>query len=168
MLDARAEAATLGGMPVPDLLRRLPLKFTMLMVVVLYLAGEEYPFSPFPMYGDFAERAFYVYVSDAEGRPIATQKVFGQRASDVKKTFETHLRREKEALSKARGRSARLGELPPENVQKAAAATLRWLKSTGPNAPAPTQSERHQLHRVDLSLREGQIVSETGLLGEWP
>jgi hypothetical protein len=143
--------------------RRVPLKFFLLATAGLYFAGEEYPFSPFPMYDDFAESASVVYVTDSDGQPVATQKVFGQRASDLKKTYETHLRQQRTEAAKETGRGVRLADLPAERVAAAAAATLDWLTSTAPTGRQLPPSL--QLHQLDLVLRKGVVQKEHRLLG---
>jgi hypothetical protein len=148
------------------LLRRLPLKFTILAVIALCVVGEEYPFSPFPMYDSFEGRTYYVYVSDVMGRPLATEPVFAQRVSDVKKVFASRLDQAKAQMREAGHRDVKLGTLPPEKVSAAAVATLAWLKGTAVDPAAVDKLGGLQLHRVDLSLRDGRIAEKTSMVGE--
>jgi hypothetical protein len=146
-------------------LERIPLKFTIVMVLVLAVAGEEYPFSDFPMYDSFEDRVSIIFVTGADGRPVATQKVFGQRASEIKKNFESHLRDEKLKMQKAGHKGVRLSNLPPERVEAAAAAALRWARDAAPDRAAVDQLGRIELHKVELFLRDGRVVSESKRIG---
>ncbi len=50
--------------------------------------GEWYPFSDFPMYSDFEEQAYYVYVTDRDDKPVPIAATFGIAPSDVKKAYD--------------------------------------------------------------------------------
>src|SRR5580658_6696118 len=62
--------------------------------------GEWYPFSDFPMYSDFKERAYYVYVTDRDDQVVPLGEVFGLAPSDVKKAYDQKLKKELDRLKK--------------------------------------------------------------------
>lgn len=54
--------------------------------------AEFYPFSSFPMYSKFSANPSYLYLTDAEGAPIACQARLGIRASEIKKIYDKEVR----------------------------------------------------------------------------
>lgn len=81
------------GLRVPLIkLGRIPFRFCLLVVLALHLIGEEYPFSPFPMYSNFHNDARVVWIADQDGHPLATSDHFGLRASTIKKVLDQRAR----------------------------------------------------------------------------
>jgi hypothetical protein len=72
-------------------LRRTPLALLAAMVMALYLIGDQYPFSNYPMYANFGEQALVFFLSDGEGEPYAMKRVFNKSASDAKKIYKSYL-----------------------------------------------------------------------------
>lgn len=153
-------AAVAGG------LRRLPLPVFWLSLAALWLAGEEYPFSTFPMYDNFEDRATYFYVTAGDGRPVPLDLALGQRTSELKKRFERELRAERESLRRQGRSGLKLADLPAESVHSAAGRTLQWLADSARRGEPPP--DQMVLHRVELSLREGRIISTGEPVGRWP
>ena len=53
--------------------------------------GEFFPLSSFPMYSRNKHKSYVVYLTDADGNPIATEKQLGVRSSILKKDYNAEL-----------------------------------------------------------------------------
>lgn len=84
--------------------------------------GEFYPFSNFPMYSSFAPSTYYVYVTDLNDNPVPVTRLTGKVLSNLKKQYDTELKRQKQKAS-----GLRQAELPLPARQEAGATVLRWL-----------------------------------------
>lgn len=73
--------------------RNAPLALLAAMVAVLYLIGDEYPFSNYPMYSNFDEEALVFFIADENGNPLQMRDLFDKSASDAKKIYKSHLER---------------------------------------------------------------------------
>lgn len=125
-------------------------------------AAEFYPFSSFPMYSRFSDRPIYVYVSDAEDRPIAALTEFGTLSSELKKHYDARLREVKETTG------VNLRAMSPEDKRPAGTATLRHLRDhLAPEAFAPGTPERRlRLHEVTIRFENGRVVTDDVVVGE--
>lgn len=74
-------------------IRNAPLSLMTFMVVVLYLVGDEYPFSNYPMYSNFDEEALVFFISDENGSPFKMRDIFDKSSSDAKKIYKSHLKK---------------------------------------------------------------------------
>lgn len=81
-----------GLMASMKILGRMPFRFCLLVVLALHLIGEEYPFSPFPMYSNFQHDARVVWIADQDGKPLASSDYFGLRVSTIKKVLDRRAR----------------------------------------------------------------------------
>lgn len=146
-------------------IRRLPLALMITMVCVLYLIGDEYPFSNYPMYSNFDEEALVFFISDANGTPLKMRKVFDKSSSDAKKIYKTHLRR----LSMDAG--IQMKDAPLE-LRRAAGRTVldQFLKehkrADFMEHTAGVTALQAQLRRV--WLEDGDFHDEFTLLAEEP
>ncbi|MCB1227538.1 MAG: hypothetical protein KDK99_17095 [Verrucomicrobiales bacterium] len=153
-------------------LHRQPLKF--LWLLVLWMAfvlpwlqrdqnkpGEFYPFSNLPMYSSFAPSTYYVYVTDLADQPVAIKFLSGQVLSNIKKTYESELKKQK---SKAGG-SIKLADLPIEKRHEAGNATLHWLVPFC-HADQLAQLGGLRLRQVSIDYREGRIEKTELPVGE--
>ena len=92
---------------------------------------EFFPFSHFPMYSDFDERDYYVFVTDRNDQPFATETIAAVRSTKLKKIFNTELSRIQKQYKK------RKDLLTAEQCRPGGDYTLQWLFE---NAPAARQS----------------------------
>lgn len=68
--------------------RSQPHKLWLVLVPVMFFAKDYiFPLSSLPMYGDFPDRTYYVYLADAEGRELPLYDTFGYRSTYVKRIF---------------------------------------------------------------------------------
>jgi hypothetical protein len=126
---------------------------------------EYFPFSHFPMYSGFGERDYYVFVTDRDGKPIATEPMTFVRSTKLKKVFNTDLSVIQKQFK------TRKDLLTAEQCRPAGNATLKQLVELAPEEAVPKlrQMSPLSLHRVYLSLEDGAIVeTEPQEVGTWP
>jgi len=61
------------------------------LVPLLLIVRENYPFSHFPMYSGMAPGAHYYYLADEQGEALPVKKLFGLSASRMKKVYYAKL-----------------------------------------------------------------------------
>lgn len=111
--------------------------------------AEFYPLSAFPMYSKFSARPIYVYLTDEQGKPLASDREFGVRTSVLKKIYDGELRKQAKAFGTA------VSKLPQDGKRVAGDATLKVLRES----LAP---ERVGERGGELRLREGVLTLENG------
>lgn len=146
-----------------DALPKIPLLFCAVMTAVLWLVGENYPFSNFPMYSNFQPETDYLWISDGNDQPLAVQKVFGHRTSTLKKVFGRNIKSTRDDVKQRTGRGVKLEELPPEAWEAAGVETLRWMCLSTRNAALPPVI---RLHRVELRLKDEEILPTSHRVAE--
>jgi len=151
----------ISGVVVPLLTARHPVKAQ---------RGEWYPFSNFPMYSDFEEQAYYVYVTDRDDKPVSIGDIFGMAPSDVKKAYDQKLKKEVQRLkdeAKARGQkySRKIIEMSAEECRVAGDATLRDLREHTKYQDAVRQLNGLRLYQVDIFIKDGRIEKNTKRVG---
>lgn len=151
----------ISGVVVPLLTARHPVKAQ---------RGEWYPFSNFPMYSDFEEQAYYVYVTDRDDKPVSIGDIFGMAPSDVKKAYDQKLKKEVQRLkdeAKGRGQkySRKIIEMSAEECRVAGDATLRDLREHTKYQDAVRQLNGLRLYQVDIFIKDGRIEKNTKRVG---
>ena len=152
--------------------RRQPHKLWLVLVPVMFFSRDHiFPFSSLPMYGDFPDRTYYVYLADAAGRELPLYDTFGYRSTYVKRIFN---RKRNEIVAKLnRGASdeeeVELHELTAEQVRPAGDAVLKWLvqnnrRRKAQNGPLPPL----QLVQVDILEHEGRLSRQKTVVGLFP
>ncbi len=146
--------ARAGFAGLPGFLKRFPLKTFCLVLILCSLVKDNYPFSHFPMYDEFPDHTFYVFVKDGRGQPIALEEVTGKRTANFKKPYDKELNRIRAKLDK-RKRELSVAEREPagrralENLYgRAPDAVKRRLEALAPL----------QLFHADILMVEGEIV----------
>lgn len=134
----------------------IPLKVLWMMTAACLLVGEVYPFSNFPMFGNFSGKTWYVYLADESGKAIPAVD-FGVPTNGIKKAYDANLDRIKAGLPKKKKLSA-------EQERVAGEETLRYLIAGAKNRPANMAALR--LVRVDVRMRDGKMVKETRTAAE--
>lgn len=125
---------------------------------------EFFPFSHFPMYSDFDERDYYVFVTGRDDQAIATESLAAIRSTRLKKILNTELSR----LQKEFG--IRKDQLTAGQCRPGGDYTLDWLVH---NAPASAQEALRRvaplrLYRVYITEEDGKLVETAPqLVGEW-
>lgn len=157
------------------MLSSLPFKFhwilVVLMAAVIPLAtyrtpkpGEFYPFSNFPMYSRFEPDTYYVYVKDVRDEIVPVGTVFGRSISDLKKTYDSNLKRLK-ADSKLKVDKM---DLPMDIKGKAAVSSLEWLVSITPKEKRAVLQQHAGLvlHEVQIVYKDGAIQKTDLVVGQ--
>ncbi|TLD71645.1 hypothetical protein FEM03_05765 [Phragmitibacter flavus] len=133
--------------------------------------GEWFPFSNFPMYSNFAETAYYVFISDLDDNPLPMAGLFAV-PSGVKKAYDQKLKERVEELkdeAKSRGERyrKRIVQMDGEECRPAGDATLQQLLDSRRDKGPLAGYAGFRLYQVDITLDdEGQIVKRTKLVGE--
>jgi hypothetical protein len=82
------------------LLLRVPFREVWLSVALLLIAGENYPFSNFPMYSRLEDEAVYFVVLNGRGEMLPYVTTFRSRSTYVPKALKAERRKlEKEGVS---------------------------------------------------------------------
>ena len=77
--------------------RAVPLKLVLLLVVLSLTLknpdgrAEFYPFSNYPMYSQFDEEDYFVYIADQHGSPLPSKETFRITTPKIKKRFKRHV-----------------------------------------------------------------------------
>lgn len=71
--------------------RVIPFRHVLAATVLLYLIGEQYPFSNFPMYSDMDNESDVLYVTNQADKPLPMERLFGTSTSTQKKIFLAEL-----------------------------------------------------------------------------
>lgn len=131
------------------LLRRVPFREVWLSVAVLFLVGEQFPFSNFPMYSALADESFYYVVTDSAGNILPYATVFRFRASHASKAYRSEVRKlQKSGLS------------PEDSARQAAGRMLGFLVDRA------EPERRGALLGNGLVFAEVRVAVENGKLRE--
>jgi hypothetical protein len=124
--------------------KHLPFARLTVVVVLLLIVGEEFPFSRLPMYSTFAPMADYYYVTDTASLPLACEKVFGTSTANVKKMFRTRLN----ALAASHGADEKTAT--PAERRRAGEELLAELRATGARRGVAVPAGPVRLLRVEV------------------
>lgn len=146
-------------------------RYQVMAVVVLVsfvLKDRLFPFSSFPMYGDFPDRTDYVYLADKDGQPMPMHDYFGYRTTFVKRIYSRQVRDIYQQLKKA-GEEPELHLLTVEQLRPAGDATLRWLvendrRRKQKKEPVPPL----QLVEVDVEIGDHRLERRPRVVGLYP
>lgn len=150
--------------------RRLPHRLTWALVAIMFLLGDKvFPFSSFPMYGDFPDRTYYVHLTDGNGEPLPLFDLFGYRTTFLKRVYNRKVNTLVRDLE-ATGEEVELHLLTADQLRSAGDETLRWLvesdRRTGKSAPP--KPPVILLKQVNVVLRDTGLVKESLTVGRFP
>ena len=135
------------------------------LVALMFLLEDRcFPFSNFPMYGDFPDRTHYVYLADGTGAPLPLHDLFGYRTTFLKRIYSSKVRRQVEKMEQA-GEKPEWHLLTAEQLRPMGDETLRWLVSNK-RKKAPSPAELQLIH-VDVELRDGKLVKHSMVVGKF-
>jgi hypothetical protein len=149
--------------------RSSPRRLLWALVVIMFLLEDRvFPFSSFPMYGNFPDRTYYVYLADEMGQPLPLFDAFGYRTTFLKRVYNRKVKELVKELEGA-GEEVELHLLTAEQLRPAGDATLRWLvESDRRRAKKSGQPQSLRLEQVDVILKDGKLVRETRTVGHFP
>jgi|GEM_PF-1302705 len=133
--------------------------------------GEWFPFSNFPMYSNFEETAYYVYITDLNDQPLGTVPLLGMTPSGIKKSYDQKLKSLVTELKKnasARGEKyrKRLVQMEGEECRPAGDAALAQLMDSAADKATLNTHKGFRLYQTDITLVDGLISKRTKLVGE--
>jgi len=147
--------------------RAIPLKLVFLLVLLsLFLRNpkegvpykdqkaEYYPFSNYPMYSQFDEQDYYVYLADQDGEPLPSKATFRTTTPKIKKFFKGELETVARKLGKKKS------EVDGDDLEAVAIKTLKSLDDAVADHPRVAALEELQLIYVDLRRVDGKIRSD--------
>ena len=134
---------------VGKLLLRVPFREVWLLVALLLLVGENYPFSNFPMYSSLEEESIYFVVRTGEGETLPYATNFSLRSSFVPKALKAEVRK----LEK-------LGIARENALSQAGQNVLRYLLERA------EPQRREELSRYGLKLIEVRLSDDDSLVVE--
>lgn len=119
---------------------------------------EAYPFSHYPMYSGFDDWDYYVYIADAEGRPLPLETLTqGYKSNSLKKRFDDLI----DQLNDVRNR-----DVTPEMARPSGRQVLAWLVDT---YPALAEHQPLRLYQVSIRAEDGRVAeSPPALIAELP
>jgi hypothetical protein len=100
---------------------RLPFRHMTALVLLLYVVGEQFPFSNFPMYSNFGLEADVMFVTDQNDQPVLMKPLLKTSSSSAKKRYKKELSN----LCKKSGHH--IDEATTEEKQKAGSMVLKTL-----------------------------------------
>ena len=115
---------------------------SIIIAILLVVIGDQYPFSPFPMYSKLDSSADVLYVADQDGKPLALGALFNVGSAQAKKRFE------KELLLLAKTRDYELAK--PEQIQQAAQTFLKNIWQ---------DRREHRTTKLNITQLKAQIIT---------
>ncbi len=138
-----------------------PLAILVYLVVFSLVVGENYPFTPYPMYAGTASKTHYLFIEDESGNPLATALTFRVSTPKVKKMYNKFA----EQLAKKRGlkKAKDLGE---QGKRVAGERLLDHLRTLGPRSAKERQVTMQPLTlvRIDVQLEDGEFIKERSVV----
>jgi len=150
---------------VPILRQIAPLSGGILIALLCLLLKENFPFTHYPMYSNFEDQTYYVWLSDGEGEPIPIQNTTGLRLGRIKKIYNTGLLEARELAGAKFGKKPRKRDLSPAQRRAPAEETLRWIyDSANPRAKAALRAAAPLgLYHVDIRIEKNRVIETTPL-----
>ena len=151
-------------------LRKLaPISVAIGFTVVCLVVKENYPFSHYPMYSNFDDQTYYVWLADGEGNPIASEKLTYHRLGKIKKMYNDDLQEVRTAVGKKVGKKPRKRDLTLEQRRGPADATLQCIYDNSRPAAQNVllESAPLRLYQVDIRVEGNAVVEDPAeLVGE--
>jgi hypothetical protein len=138
-------------------------RLTVFLTITLLclILRENYPFSDFRMYSGFGRKSYVIYLADAAGRPLPTNR-FGLASSTLKKIFNSIRSRQFARLGKEEMRTNDLDKI-------AAFGLLHYLNELpAVRARQGTVLRGVQVRRINIAWNAGRISCSTETLAQRP
>jgi len=128
------------------------------LVGIPLITGEEFPFSPFPMYNQWNKESYLIYFRDRDGEPVPIQVMTSYNAGRYRKMFDKQLRAQKKALQ-ADGHTIKLMEMTPAQMRSSGIWVLDWMDQSVAPGRIDALAPRRPLTVVfrKLELVDGEI-----------
>ncbi len=137
-------------------LLRFPLWVFFIVGALCLVLKENYPFSHFPMYDQFPDHTFYVYIADAKGEPLPFRNFTGYGVSKLKKQYDPEIGEVRKKLKK------RKVELTAEERRASGDKILRRVYGNSPETGQEMFKEHSpvRMYHVWIKMIEGKPVEE--------
>ncbi|MFT4548035.1 MAG: hypothetical protein ACI8XO_000037 [Verrucomicrobiales bacterium] len=150
-----------------SLLRQLaPISVAIGVTIVCLVVKENFPFSHYPMYSNFEDQTYYVWLADREGEPIPAQTLTYHRLGKIKKIYNDGLLDVREKVGREAGKKPRKRDLTLEQRRAPGDETLRWIYDN--SRPAAQEillgSAPLRLYQVDVRIEDNQVVEDNAEL----
>ncbi|MGI9244336.1 MAG: hypothetical protein ACR2RV_26290 [Verrucomicrobiales bacterium] len=155
---------------IASLLRQLaPVSVAIGLTIACLIAKENFPFTHYPMYSNFEDQTYYVWLADGQGAPIPVEKITYNRLGRIKKIYNSGLQEVRSEIGKATGKKPRKRELTLAQRRGPGDTTLRWIYEN--SRPAAQQSLRDaaplRLYQVNIRIEGNRVVEDPRkLVGE--
>ena len=136
---------------------RRPLWRVGVLVIVLLIVGEQFPFSYFPMYSSFDPEADYYYVADSSDQPYACVEIFGTSTANVKKMYRARLR---ELVGQ---RGALENDATDAERREVGTEMLEYLRALGARSGRQVPADAVVLKRVILQRDDNGAITRREL-----
>ena len=154
----------------PRILRQLaPISIAISFTLLCLALKENFPFSHYPMYSNFEDQTYYVWLADREGKPIPSQTVTYMRLGKIKKVYNSGLLAVREDLGKKPGSKPRKRDLTIEQRRGPGVDTLRWIyENCHPEAQQYLRDASPiRLYQVDVRIDGNRVIEDPSeLVGE--
>ena len=139
------------------------------LTIVCLVVKENFPFTHYPMYSNFEDQTYYVWLGDKDGNPIPAQKVTYNRLGRIKKIYNSGLQEVRDQLGKETGKKPRKRDLTLDQRRPPGDQALRWIYANSRPAAQKVLSESAplRLYQVDVRIEGNQVVEDPAeLVGE--
>lgn len=141
----------------------LPLRLTIVLIALLWVAKENYPFSHFPMYSNFTSYDYVVFVADQNGEPLPLEHVsFGTRTARLKKQYNGFINDVRKSLKVEGTPTPRKQDLTTEQKKPAGDRALAWIWKSIQSRNTIRLDQRDvtelQLYQIGITREDGRIV----------
>ena len=136
--------------------RKNPLFIFFLVLVTCWIIGDNYPFSDFPMYDEFPDHTYYIFVKNGDDEPIAFQETTGTRTAGFKKPYDKELNAIRKELKK------RKRELTPAEREPAGRRALERLYANAGDEVKRRLEEIAplRLYHADIYMTDKGVIDE--------
>ena len=134
-------------------------------MVIGHMTKENFPFSHWPMYADFAKNVDYVFFEDKQGQPVPAY-IFRETSARLKRQFNSERKREfKELREKNPDREMR----PALEKQSVENAALLMTERLGQRLTEKQQAQYEEMRmiRVVLSYDEDNRIKRDRFDGQY-
>ena len=155
---------------IKSLLRQLaPISVAIGLTIVCLAVKENFPFTHYPMYSNFEDQTYYVWLAGGDGAPIPVEKLTYNRLGRIKKIYNSGLQEVRDEIGRAEGKKPRKRELTLTQRRGPGDETLRWIYQN--SRPAAQQSLLDaaplRLYQVDVRIEGNRVVEDPRkLVGE--
>lgn len=152
------------------LLRQLaPISVAIGMTFTCLVVKENFPFSHYPMYSNFEDETYYVWLAGHGDQPIPAQDLTYIRLGRIKKIYNSGLQDLRDEIGRATGKKPRKRDLTAAQRRPSGDRTLQWIYANSRPAAQAVMRESAplRLYQVDVRLDGGRVVeSPAELVGE--